>query len=209
MAAVHVVTASHSGYGMIEYRIQEIIPEKDLPSLNERVLRLPEWRRRNTLSFKNPIDMLQSAMAYKLLAGLLRDIFKIEEHHFFIEYNSDGKPSVAGRKDIYISLSHCRKGVMAAVADMPVGCDIEEIHRPYKEEDAMAADFCYSNAERKLISTASDPSVEFIRIWTVKEALFKLDNTLVIENIDTTLPSGAMICSSITQDYIATIASMQ
>lgn len=190
---------------MIESIVRPIDPERDLPKLDERVLRLPEWRRRNTLSFPLPMDRLQSAMAYELLAETLHRSFGL--HEFTLEYDSCGKPSVLGRGDIFLSLSHCRKGVMVAVADTPVGCDIEEIRRPYDSDDAMIADYCYSEKERRMILSAPDPAVEFTRIWTAKEALFKLDNSLEIECIDTTSFPEEQTISKIHGHSIATLAA--
>lgn len=96
---------------------------------------------------------------------------------------------------------------MVAVADTPVGCDIEQIRRPYDSDDAMIADYCYSEKERRMILSAPDPAVEFTRIWTAKEALFKLDNSLEIECIDTTLFPEGMTVSKIRSDFIATVAT--
>lgn len=190
---------------MIEYRIRAIDPERDLPTLNERILRLPDWRRRNTLSYIHPIDRLQSTIAYELLTRLLHGCQDTAHGEFRIEYDFRGKPSIHGRPDLFISLGHCRKGVIAAIADSPIGCDIEEIHRPYEENGAVIADHCFNENERRKIMYAEDPALEFTRLWTIKEAAFKLDNTLDIENIDTTSLPADRILSIASTDYVATV----
>lgn len=191
---------------MIESIVRPIDPERDLPTLDERVLRLPEWRRRKALSFAFPLDRLQCALAYELLAGLLRNKCGITD--FGLEYDSYGKPSVKGRTDIHISISHCRKAVMAVVSDRPVGCDVEEIRSSDNVDNAMIADYCYSAVEKRLIAEADNPSVEFTRIWTAKEALFKMDNTLDLENLDTRAETpGCHVMTEIFCGYIATIAA--
>lgn len=190
---------------MIESIVRPIDPERDLPTLDERVLRLPEWRRRKALSFAFPLDRLQCALAYELLAETLLRNFGLCD--FTLEYDSFGKPSVKSRDDIFVSIAHCRKGVMVAVADTPVGCDIEEIRRPYAGNGAMIADHCFSEKERRMILSAPDPAVEFTRIWTVKEAVFKLDNSLGIEHIDTTNLQGRLITSEVSSEFAATVAS--
>lgn len=219
---------------MIEYEIRAIDPEKDLLTLDKRVSRLPEWRRRDALSYLQPIDRLQSAMSYELLAELLRKFFGIRPEDLRIEYDGNGKPSVVGRPDIFISLAHCRVGVMAAVSDCPIGCDIEEIRRPFGEYGKEVMEYCYSPGEHALIASAADPETEFTRIWTVKESLYKLDNTLDIEHLDTTLfvtnfdgnppedvpgtitrayennadylPSEIEVTSTVTPSFVATVA---
>lgn len=172
---------------MIEYEIRAIDPEKDLLTLDERVSRLPEWRRRDALSYHQPIDRLQSCIGYELVTGLLLRFFRIPPEDLRIEYDDNGKPSVMGHPDIYISIAHCRVGVMAAVSDCPIGCDIEEIRRPFEQYGNEVMEYCYSPGERALIASADDPETEFTRIWTVKESLYKLDNTLDIEHLDTTI----------------------
>lgn len=219
---------------MTEYEICAIDPEKDLLTLDERVSRLPEWRRRDALSYHQPIDRLQSAMSYELLAELLRKFFGIPPEDLRIEYDINGKPSVSGRPGIYISIAHCRVGVMAVVSDCLVGCDIEEIRRPFEQYGKEVMEYCYGPRERALIASAPDSETEFTRIWTVKESLYKLDNTLDIEHLDTTifvtsvdgnppedvpgtitrayennadyLPSEIEVTSTVTPSFVATVA---
>lgn len=192
---------------MVEYAVYRIDREKDFPTLDERISRLPAWRRRDALSYPRPSDRLQSAVACELLGELLLKYCGIPADRFRIEYDLYGKPSVAGRDDVYISLAHCRLGVVAAVADVPVGCDIEEIARPYRDNGAVVADYCFTGGERRAIMAADDPALEFTKIWTVKESLFKLDNSLDIENIDTAHLPGLRVVSAISTDYVATVIS--
>lgn len=194
---------------MIESAFHYIDPQKDLPSLNERILRLPDWRRRDTLSYLHPSDRLQSAIACELLAGLLDRCFDIPADRFRIEYDPNGKPAVCGRSDIFISLAHCRKGVMAVVADLPVGCDIEAIQRPYEDNGAVIAYHCFTENELRRIESAPDPATEFTRIWTIKESVFKLDNSLEIESIDTTHLPDVRISSTVTADCVATLTTLR
>lgn len=193
---------------MIEYCIRGIDPDKDFPAFDERILRLPEWRRRSTLSYLAPVDRLQSALAWEMLAALLHKHFGIGADSFRIEYDSCGKPSVSSRPDLHISLAHCPCGVMAAVADMPVGCDIEEIRHPYAEHGAIVARHYFTDAERRQIMTAADSALEFTKIWTVKEAVFKLDNSLDLETLDTFHLPPVRLTTTSTPGYAATLATL-
>ena len=96
---------------------------------------------------------------------------------------------------------------MAVVSDRPVGCDVEEIRSNDNADNAMIADYCFAEKERRMILSAPDPAVEFTRIWTVKEAVFKLDNSLEIEHIDTTNIQGRLITSEVSSEFAATVAS--
>lgn len=145
-------------------------------------------------------------MAYELLVDLLSDLYGHESGPLTLEYDVNGKPSLAGRPDLFVSLSHCARGVMAVIGDIPVGCDIEVIRRPYAGNCDDIADYCFSEMERDRIARANDRSEEFTRIWTVKEALFKLDNSLDPEHLDTVGRYPALIRSETTPAYIATVA---
>ena len=110
---------------------------------------------------------------------------------------------------IHISLSHCDRAVMAAVADCPVGCDVEAITTDTAAAMSQTIDYCFSPRERRAILQASDPEVEFIKIWTVKEAVFKLDNDIDIETLDTTALSRRFnIKSTVTPAFISTVATL-
>lgn len=203
---------------MLRYRIHEIDPERDLPTLHAKVLRLPEWRRRKVLSYIHAIDRLQSALAYDLIADLLLQECGLLPDAFEMRYDELGKPflihSTTGGhphsekpiEGIYISLSHCEQAVMAVVSDKPVGCDTEGIPGSDDFHDIM--DYCYTDGERHAVESAATPAAEFTRIWTAKEALFKLDNTLLLEHLDTIhLPTG-QIKSLHFPFFIASIASI-
>lgn len=189
---------------MTEYLLHEIIPERDLPTLNDRILRLPWWRSRRTLSYPRDIDRLQSALAYDLLERLLRRCFSMDLSRLVVEYSPTGRPAIAGHPEIWFSLSHCPMAVMAVVSDSsPVGCDVEAIPLSHPAE---VEELYYSQGERRLIELSADPSLEFTRIWTVKEALFKLDNSLDIESLDTTAFPGVRVITERIGECVASVA---
>lgn len=190
---------------MLHYAVCEINPERDFCNLNERILRLPQWRRRMALSFSRPSDKLQCAMAYELMTRLIKMAGGPES--FVIEYDSQGKPYIKEMPQLFLSISHCRMAVMAAVADVPVGCDVEEIALGGAADNGLVAEYCYSAAEKSLIRNSDNPVVEFTRIWTVKEAIYKMDNGLNIEALDTTgnMP-GCLVKTNVASGYVATLA---
>lgn len=190
---------------MLHYAVCEINPERDFSNLNERILRLPQWRRSKALSFSRPSDRLQCAMAYELMTRLIKMAGGLEP--FEIEYDPQGKPYIREMPQLFLSISHCPMAVMAAVADIPVGCDVEGIALGDADANDSVADYCYSAAEKLLISNSDNPVVEFTRIWTVKEAVYKMDNGLSIEALDTAgdMP-GCLIKTNMASGYVATLA---
>lgn len=192
---------------MIDSKIHKISYSQEISSLYERTLRLPEWRRRKVLSYPLPEDRLQSVLAYELLAGLLDDLCGINLADHEILYSPLGKPSLKGIDNIQISLSHCKSAVMAAVSDRPVGCDVETILHDNDYEEI--ADYCYSDREKTRIRNSEIQAAEFTEIWTIKEAIFKLDNSIDIETFDTSCAVGFNINTKRFENYIATIASFK
>lgn len=114
---------------------------------------------------------LQSLAARRLLASLLKDFADIGSLPRIV-CDADGKPRFADLPDIHFNLSHCDDAVMAAVARIPVGCDIEPVIAPDTIDENLL-DFCLSARQKRLVTSAADPELEFTRLWTRKEALAK------------------------------------
>lgn len=185
-----------------KYSIREISLERDLMNLDGRILRLPPGRRRKALSLVREVDRMQSVMVYELLSDLLSQRFGIEE--FVMEEDLSGKPYLADRPGLHVSLSHCQLAVMAAVsADGAVGCDVE-----MTGYDPEVAAICCLPGERALIDRSSDRPEAFTRIWTLKESIFKIDNTLDISAIDTaSLSDRYAVDTEVRSGYVATVVS--
>ena len=121
-------------------------------------------------------------------------------------YNDYGAPYIEGGP--YFSISHCKTAIAVAVSENPIGIDIEGI-RTFKPELMRKT---MSPAEQQRISSSATPEVEFIRLWTQKEALLKLQGTGIISDLhhvlDHTLDLSWTEISHLSPDYICTICSM-
>ena len=125
-------------------------------------------RREQCLKFKYEMGRKTCAAAYLLLCQALREEYGIKELPLF-DYGEHGKPHLTGRPDIHFSLSHCRNGVLCAVSSQPVGADIESF-RSYRES---LVNYTMNDAEQQQIRMAERPDIEFVRLWTMKEAVLK------------------------------------
>ena len=139
---------------------------------------LSEQRRLQALKFKHEQGRKTCAMAYLLLCEALRQEYVITELPVF-EYGEHGKPFIVGRPDIHFNFSHCREAVICAVSDQPVGVDVESI-REYKES---LARYTMNDQELEQIARAERPDVEFIRLWTMKEAVLKLSGRGIVDDL--------------------------
>ena len=139
---------------------------------------LSEQRRLQALKFKHEQGRKTCAMAYLLLCQALRQEYGITELPVF-EYGEHGKPFIVGHPDIHFNFSHCSEAVICAVSDQPVGVDVESI-REYKES---LARYTMNDQELEQIARAERPDVEFIRLWTMKEAVLKLSGRGIVDDL--------------------------
>ena len=82
-----------------------------------------------------------------------------------------GKPYFSGNGSFGFSISHSSGMALAAVSDGNVGADIERCDR---RSDRLIQKCCTPD-EREYLESTPDKSREFMRLWTRKEALSKLD----------------------------------
>ena len=130
---------------------------------------LPTWRREKALQYKKLDDRKRSVLAFVLLQRALRDEYGITEIPKFV-YNEFGKPSLPNMP-IHFSLSHCKDAVACAVSDHNIGLDVESIV-PYNPD--VARSVCTAD-ELKMLKQSSNKDVEFIKLWTAKEAISKYE----------------------------------
>ena len=121
-------------------------------------------------------------------------------------YNDYGAPYIEGGP--HFSISHCKTAIAVAVSENPIGIDIEGI-RTFKPELMRKT---MSPAEQQRITSSATPEVEFIRLWTQKEALLKLQGTGIISDLHHVLDHAQEVAwteiSHLSPDYICTICSM-
>lgn len=146
--------------------------------LDEALSQLSEQRRQQALRFRHELGQRQCAAAYLLLCKALREQYGITEQPIF-SYGEHGKPSIVGHPDIHFNLSHCSQAVVCAVSSQPVGVDVETI-RHFKEP---LARYTMNDDELSLITASSAPDVEFVKLWTKKEAVLKLLGTGIRNNM--------------------------
>lgn len=110
---------------------------------------------------------LAQSMSGELLCRELLSEAEPEES-FILEEDERNKPYLPGSR-LYVSISHSGGYVAAAVADAPVGIDLQELR---KISDAVLRRY-YSHDERSWIN-AGEPTERAVRLWTMKEAYGKL-----------------------------------
>lgn len=110
-------------------------------------------------------DKLSAAEGSALVRALLRYAFrKIYSGEFpEIEKTEQGKPYFPTRPEIFFSMSHSENELLCALADSPVGCDIQrrrELRPGFIE---------------KLTTQRERQDFEFFELWTLRESFFKMN----------------------------------
>lgn len=123
-------------------------------------------------------DKILSLGAGALLKKGLRDIGITEAS---IAVTPTGKPYLENNKNCFFSLSHSGSKVLCAVAEVPIGCDIEEI----TDQSSEFMDRILAPEERQLfIGKSRDEQLElFYLLWTGKESYLKLTGEGITENL--------------------------
>lgn len=167
-------------------------------------------RREQALRYKHTFGQYCCLQSYKMLCELLAEWSRvhqlpINQQPIFL-YNDYGAPYIEGGP--HFSISHCKRGIAVAVSENPIGIDIESI-RSFKPELMRKT---MSPAEQQRITSSATPDQEFIRLWTQKEALLKLQGTGIISDLHYVLDHALDVSwteiSNLSPDYICTICSM-
>ncbi|MDY2943506.1 MAG: 4'-phosphopantetheinyl transferase superfamily protein [Paludibacteraceae bacterium] len=159
-------------------------------AVQEMLPRVSEQRRAQALQFKHAFGQYACLKSYLMLQDLLREHYGIEGDLLFT-YNEYGKPDLytnaANRIDDklkpYFSISHCKQAIAVAVADTPIGIDIETLRHPSESliEKTM------NEQERHQIAAAESPDNMFTALWTRKEAVLKCKGTGIIDDLHSVL----------------------
>ena len=166
-------------------------------------------RREQALGYKHTFGQYCCLQSYKMLCELLAEWSRvhqlpINQQPIFL-YNDYGAPYIEGGP--YFSISHCKRGIAVAVSENPIGIDIEAIRTfsPELMRKTMNED------EQLRITSSAIPEVEFIRFWTQKEALLKLQGTGIISDLHHVLTHAQDVfwteISPLDKGYICTIAN--
>ncbi len=110
--------------------------------------------------------LAQSMSAELLCRSLLAELRPGESH--FLQEDASGKPFLP-HCSLFISISHSGGFAAAALADTPVGIDLQEM-RGIRESVLRR---CCSEGERRWID-AGNPAERAVRLWTMKEAYGKM-----------------------------------
>ena len=149
----------------IDDDINRISPEELEKELNL----LPPLRREKAISFKHFSGRVNCCKSFLLLLKAIRAEFGIETTEDF-DIAENGKPYFSRHPFVHFNISHCKTVIACAVGDRPIGIDVENIQM---RNDSLLK-YAFNEKEIQQIHRAIFPELEFTKLWTMKESLFKL-----------------------------------
>ena len=148
----------------------------DAHAVEECLKWFPKEQAERIEGFSNLSRKIEATASYSLLVEMLRSNGLLKELPS-IEYAEGGKPYIKNYPELHFNLSHCRRYVAVAIHSSPVGVDIE-CRR--KVSQSLIKKVC-SEDEQQTIAASQEPDMEFLRLWTCKEAYLKYTGTGIVE----------------------------
>ena len=138
----------------------------------------PEWRKEKMLRYRHTKGKIQNGLAYILLIHALRKEGIFKEMPEFC-YNEHDKPFLRNYPGWYFNFSHSKTSVCCVLSKKDVSIDIEEVGE-YKENLAI---YICNNKELNDLHKSNNKKDDFYKLWTRKEAVFKLIGTGITNEI--------------------------
>lgn len=161
-----------------------------------------EIRLTRTKEGENP-----SVAARRLLASALEIAYGIPAASCLVEKDEKGKPCLAGRPDLHISISHSGPYAACAFGDKPVGIDIEmwRTHPKWqrivdkmhpREREAMTR-LCGGTISRD----TAEPVRQFCDLWVRKESFLKAVGEGLRLSLDAFDTTGDMVIQELREGH--------
>jgi 4'-phosphopantetheinyl transferase len=111
--------------------------------------------------FRRQVDRERGVLGDVLTRTLVAAVAGIRPSAVRVEREASGRPTVAAVDGIHVSISHAGSWVASAVAQAPIGIDVEAV-RP---------------VSRAVLGEAGGASLPVVDAWTAKEAYLKMVGT--------------------------------
>lgn len=157
----------------------------------------PKWRKEKMLRYKHLKGQIQCGLGYILLIHALREEGIFKEMPEF-SYNGHDKPFLKNYPGWYFNISHSKTAVCCVLSRKEMGIDIEEVGE-YKE--SLAAYIC-NDKELESLHDSENKADDFYKLWTRKEAVFKMIGSGITNDIKDILDTPYINITSLKVDNI-------
>ena len=157
----------------------------------------PKWRKEKMLRYKHLKGQIQCGLGYILLIHALREEGIFKEMPEF-SYNEHDKPFLKNYPGWHFNISHSKTAVCCVLSRKEMGIDIEEVGE-YKE--SLAAYIC-NDKELESLHDSENKADDFYKLWTRKEAVFKMIGSGITNDIKDILDTPYINITSLKVDNI-------
>lgn len=157
----------------------------------------PKWRKEKMLRYKHLKGQIQCGLGYVLLIHALQEEGVFKEMPEF-SYNEHDKPFLKNYPGWYFNISHSKTAVCCVLYRKEIGIDIEEVGE-YKE--SLAAYIC-NDKELESLHDSENKADDFYKLWTRKEAVFKMIGSGITNDIKDILDTPYIDITSLKVDNI-------
>ena len=157
----------------------------------------PKWQKDKMLRYKHLKGQIQCGLGYVLLIHALREEGIFKEMPEF-SYNEHDKPFLKNYPGWYFNISHSKTAVCCVLSRKEMGIDIEEVGE-YKE--SLAAYIC-NDKELESLHDSENKADDFYKLWTRKEAVFKMIGSGITNDIKDILDTPYIDITSLKVDNI-------
>ncbi len=144
------------------------------PRLFEQLLPCVSVEKRKQIMRMRPgIDRRLSLYAEIMVRRIASEFLNIDNSDIEIIRGEYGKPYLKGTENFHFNISHTHNAIAIAIADTPIGIDIERI-RPLNDSIVKRL---YSFKEKEYVyGVAGEKERRFSEVWTRKESYIKRDD---------------------------------
>mgnify|MGYP001224231803 CR=1 FL=1 len=140
--------------------------------------------------------------------GLLRELLGRQLHQLpeelLLHRGEFGKPYLEGHP-VHFNLSDTKDAVLVALADEPIGADIETMNRN-TDHDRVAGHY-FTPPEVESINQAADGKRRFLELWTRKEAVLKACGVGLMDDLHSLEVGGALNTMTISHPDFVRLAA--
>ncbi len=170
------------------------------PDYLERLLPfVSKQRQERVAKFRNHNDKLRCLFGELLLRYIAAKAIGEPTTQIELAANENGKPYLPAYPNKHITLSHSGFYLAAAIADKPIGIDIEKMETGKELINRKIAYRFFANSEIKEVKR--EPKM-FYAIWTQKEAYLKMKGTGLCAKLNTVEPSADLSCATFSSNQL-------
>ncbi len=134
---------------------------------------LLEKLKEKELWISTPLSEARNDISYKLKTENGKRKDKNEASELTIETIPSGKPYLKDYPNLFFNLSHTDSLILIALADFPVGVDVERLERNADNEAILKHFFSEKEQQSYFSQPENQRQLAFFKGWTRKEAILK------------------------------------